>query len=74
MRRMLVLTIAPVLALAVAAPAWACGGLIGPNGTVSLGRTTTLAGRSSSFSKKCVMVSRMASVAEQRLRLLDPWA
>src|SRR5437764_12181728 len=44
MRRMLVLTIAPVLALAVGAPAWACGGLIGPNGTVSLGRTTTLAG------------------------------
>jgi hypothetical protein len=44
MRRLLVLTLAPVLALAVAAPAWACGGLIGPNGTVSLGRTTTLAG------------------------------
>jgi hypothetical protein len=44
MRRLLVLTIAPVLAIAVAAPAWACGGLIGPNGTVSLGRTTTMAG------------------------------
>jgi len=44
MRRMLVLTIAPALALLLAAPAWACGGLIGPNGTVSLGRTTTLAG------------------------------
>src|SRR5436305_520296 len=44
MRRLLVLTIAPALALLVAAPAWACGGLIGPNGTVSLGRTTTLAG------------------------------
>src|SRR6266480_11800 len=44
MRRLLVLTIAPFLAAAVAAPAWACGGLIGPNGTVSLGRTTTLAG------------------------------
>jgi hypothetical protein len=44
MRRLLVLTIAPALALLLAAPAWACGGLIGPNGTVSLGRTTTLAG------------------------------
>src|SRR5437762_11286960 len=44
MRRLFVLTIAPVVALAVSAPAWACGGLIGPNGTVSLGRTTTLAG------------------------------
>src|SRR6266568_3751829 len=44
MRRLLVLTIAPALALVLAAPAWACGGLIGPNGTVSLGRTTTLAG------------------------------
>src|SRR5438874_2883967 len=44
MRRLFVLTIAPFLAAAVAAPAWACGGLIGPNGTVSLGRTTTLAG------------------------------
>ncbi|HEX2196623.1 MAG TPA: DUF2330 domain-containing protein [Actinomycetota bacterium] len=28
----------------VAAPAWACGGLIAPNGTVNLVRTTTLAG------------------------------
>jgi len=44
MRRLLVFTIAPVLVLLLAAPAWACGGLIGPNGTVSLGRTTTLAG------------------------------
>src|SRR5256885_12419630 len=44
MRRLLVLTMAPALALLLAAPAWACGGLIGPNGTVSLGRTTTLAG------------------------------
>ncbi len=43
MRRLLVLVAAPVLAVAVAAPAWACGGLIGPNGTVNLGRTTTLA-------------------------------
>src|SRR5438270_508842 len=44
MRRLLVLTLAPGLALAVAAPAFACGGLIGPNGAVSLVRTTTLAG------------------------------
>src|SRR5437870_10602307 len=44
MRRLLVLALAPALALVVAAPAWACGGLIGPNGSVSLGRTTTLAG------------------------------
>src|SRR5437763_12804944 len=44
MRRLFVLTIAPALTLLLAAPAWACGGLIGPNGTVSLGRTTTLAG------------------------------
>ncbi|MCU1451486.1 MAG: hypothetical protein JWP02_3656 [Acidimicrobiales bacterium] len=44
MRRLLVLALTPVLVLAVAAPALACGGLIGPNGTVSLGRTTTLAG------------------------------
>src|SRR5437764_5712879 len=44
MRRLRVLTIAPTIALLLAAPAWACGGLIGPNGTVSLGRTTTLAG------------------------------
>ena len=28
----------------VAAPAWACGGLVAPNGTVNLVRTTTLAG------------------------------
>jgi hypothetical protein len=44
MRRLLVLALAPVIAVATAAPALACGGLIGPNGTVSLGRTTTLAG------------------------------
>src|ERR1041384_5300280 len=44
MRRLFVLTIVPALALLLATPAWACGGLIGPNGTVALGRTTTLAG------------------------------
>jgi hypothetical protein len=43
MRRLFVLCLAPALTLAVSAPAWACGGLIGPNGTVSLGHTTTLA-------------------------------
>ncbi|HEX2051755.1 MAG TPA: DUF2330 domain-containing protein, partial [Actinomycetota bacterium] len=36
-------TVAVALALAAAAPALACGGLIGPNGTVNLLRTTTLA-------------------------------
>src|SRR5688572_19615011 len=29
--------------LLVAAPAWACGGLVAPNGTINLVRTTTLA-------------------------------
>ncbi|HEX2057178.1 MAG TPA: DUF2330 domain-containing protein [Actinomycetota bacterium] len=38
----LLLTIAAVTL--VAAPAWACGGLVAPNGTVNLLRTTTLAG------------------------------
>ena len=33
-----------LLMVASAAPAWACGGLVNPNGTVSLVRTTTLAG------------------------------
>src|SRR3989442_5138877 len=32
------------LLLVVVAPAFACGGLIGPNGAVNLLRTTTLAG------------------------------
>ena len=39
----LVATAASVCAVAVAAPAHACGGLIGENGTISLVRTTTLA-------------------------------
>lgn len=42
------LATAPVIALALtlllAAPSFACGGLIGPNGAVNLLRTTTLAG------------------------------
>src|ERR1044071_3392405 len=36
--------IALSLLLAVVAPTFACGGLIGPNGAVNLLRTTTLAG------------------------------
>ena len=32
-----------LLALLVAAPAWACGGLINANGSVTLVRTTTMA-------------------------------
>src|SRR3989442_14376375 len=37
-------TMCLVFVLAVAGPALACGGLIGPNGGVSLVKTTTLAG------------------------------
>src|SRR5881296_2168427 len=37
-------TVCLVLVLMVAGPALACGGLIGPNGGVSLVKTTTLAG------------------------------
>ena len=39
-----VLGIALAMALVGSAVAWACGGLVNPNGTVSLVRTTTLAG------------------------------
>jgi hypothetical protein len=35
--------VAGLAALATAAPAWACGGLVAPNGTVRLVRTSTLA-------------------------------
>src|SRR5687767_16037276 len=42
-RLALVLSISALIVLA-ATPAWACGGLVNPNGTVSLTRTTTLAG------------------------------
>jgi hypothetical protein len=38
------ISIGIVLVVASATPAWACGGLVNPNGTVSLVRTTTLAG------------------------------
>ncbi len=44
MRRWTVCLTAVVASLLVAAPAWACGGLVAPNGTVNLVRTTTLAG------------------------------
>lgn len=44
MRRVTLGLGAPLLVLALAAPAWGCGGLVNPNGTVSLVRTTTLAG------------------------------
>lgn len=44
MRRMLLVAVLGVLAVAVAAgPAGACGGLVGENGTIQLTRTTTLA-------------------------------
>jgi hypothetical protein len=44
MRRLAAPLAALTLALALAAPTLACGGLIGPNGAVNLLRTTTLAG------------------------------
>src|SRR5438309_5721244 len=44
MRRFLVVALGSFLAVGfLAAPAFACGGLVSPNGTVQLGRTTTLA-------------------------------
>ena len=43
MLRKLVLMTLTALFLLVAAPAWACGGLVAPNGTINLVRTTTLA-------------------------------
>jgi hypothetical protein len=43
MRRVVIIGLA-VLMLALPTAAWACGGLIGPSGNVSLLRTTTLAG------------------------------
>jgi hypothetical protein len=44
MRRLISIVIASVALLLTAAPALACGGLIGPNGAVNLLRTTTFAG------------------------------
>jgi hypothetical protein len=43
MRKTFVVTVAVFLVLLVAAPALACGGLVNPNGTVALTKTTTLA-------------------------------
>ena len=43
MRRMFALTMSLGIVLGVAAPALACGGLVNPNGTVALTKTTTLA-------------------------------
>ena len=44
MRRTLSIAVASLVALGLfAAPAFACAGLISPNGTVQLRRTTTLA-------------------------------
>lgn len=42
-RRKLLLALGTFSLFLIAAPAWACGGLIGDNGTINLGRTTTLA-------------------------------
>jgi hypothetical protein len=43
MVRKVTLTSLTALFLLLAAPAWACGGLVAPNGTISLLRTSTLA-------------------------------
>ena len=43
-RNLIVSMLVGIFVLVIAAPAWACGGLVNPNGTVSLVRTTTLAG------------------------------
>jgi hypothetical protein len=44
MRRIIAITVGILSSLTVAAPAWACGGLVNPNGTVALLRTTTFVG------------------------------
>ncbi len=44
MRRAAAAAIATLVGLAAAAPAFACGGLVAPNGSVNLLRTSTLAG------------------------------
>ncbi|HJR45331.1 MAG TPA: hypothetical protein VJ927_06970, partial [Actinomycetota bacterium] len=38
------LLMAALFVMLLAVPAWACGGLVNPNGTVSLVRTTTMVG------------------------------
>ena len=42
-RSLLVLTLVTAVVLVLAAPAGACGGLVGENGTIQLLRTSTLA-------------------------------
>ena len=42
-RRLLLVVILNALLVIVAAPAWACGGLVAPNGGINLVRTSTLA-------------------------------
>lgn len=42
-QRKLVLALGTISFLVLATPAWACGGLVGANGTLSLGKTATLA-------------------------------
>lgn len=44
MRRSSLVVAGVLLSIAIASPAWACGGLVNPNGTVSLLRTTTFVG------------------------------
>lgn len=43
MRKGVLISVSILVTLLTTAPAWACGGLVNPNGTVSLVRTTTLA-------------------------------
>ncbi|MFN2587700.1 MAG: DUF2330 domain-containing protein [Actinomycetota bacterium] len=43
MRRWIAIAFAAATTIVMAAPAWACGGLVAPNGTINLLRTTTLA-------------------------------
>jgi hypothetical protein len=43
MIRKSIVSVGVMALLLVAAPAWACGGLVAPNGTINLVRTTTLA-------------------------------
>ena len=42
-RSLLILALVPAVVLVLAAPAGACGGLVGENGTIQLLRTSTLA-------------------------------
>lgn len=42
-RKVVSLAVVAVTVVATGPPAWACGGLVGSNGTIQLGKTTTLA-------------------------------